>query len=60
MTHQEPTGKAVTRFAIEQRQPFTVSDLLPNPVDAFKEATGLDKPVFGEWAKGQFFARKWW
>jgi len=60
ITHQEPTGKSTLRFAIEQRQPFTISDLLPNPVNAFKEATGLDKPVFGDWSKGQIFARKWW
>lgn len=60
VTHQEPTGKSTLRFAIEQRQPFSIADVLPNPVNAFKEATGLDKPVFGEWAKGQIFARKWW
>jgi len=60
VTHQELTGKTTLRFAIEQRQPFSIADVLPNPVNAFKEATGLDKPVFGDWSKGQFMARKWW
>jgi hypothetical protein len=33
VTHQEPTGKVVKRFSIEQRQGFSISDLLPNPID---------------------------
>jgi len=60
VTHQEPTGKAVKRLAIEQRQPFSMSDAIQAPVTAVKEATGLDKPIFGDWSKGKIFARKWW
>jgi hypothetical protein len=33
ISHQEPTGKTVKRFSIEQRQGFSISDLLPNPID---------------------------
>jgi len=38
VSHQEPTGKSVLRFTIEQRQGFSIADILPAPIREFKES----------------------
>lgn len=47
-------GKQIKKYSIEKRQPFSMADVLPDPLDAL----GLGEPVFGPWLKGQFWAKK--
>ncbi len=59
VTHQEPTGKMLKRYSVEQRQGFSMKSL----ADVVKESVGLGHPIFGDWSKGHLWAgstKFWW